>query len=96
MKKQLQQHQVLYIKAAENYCIQVLENGKKIMESRPIKYFENQLFANGWCRIHRSFIVNPYYINQVSENFETIHLKNGHELPISRRKRKEVIQWHNS
>jgi two-component system, LytTR family, response regulator len=84
-----------YLQAAESYCIMVLQNGKTNMKSRPMKHFEQHLMNFGWLRIHRSYIVNPTFVKQVSEDRESIFLQNGTSLPIARRKRKEVLKWRN-
>lgn len=41
-----------------------------------------------FIQIHRSYLVNPAFINRI--NMETIRLDNGNELPISRSRRQEV------
>ncbi len=83
----------MYLQASESYCILVMQNGKIKMKSRPLKHFESRLFEFGWCRIHRSFIVNPMYIKEISTNRASILLETGAELPISRRLRKSVLKW---
>ncbi len=82
-----------YLKASESYCLVVLPSGKYNMESRPMKYFEQTLLSNGWCKIHKSYLVNPNFVKHISEDKEGVYLENGTLLPISRRKRKEVMAW---
>ncbi len=89
-------NKTMYLQAAESYCIIVMNNGQTKLKSRPMKHFENHLYNCGWCRIHRSFIVNPTFIKQVSENRDSIYLATGTILPISRRQRKSVLKWRNS
>jgi two-component system, LytTR family, response regulator len=84
-----------YLKASESYCIIILPCGKAIVESRPMKYFEKPLLNIGWCRIHKSYLVNPFYVQNISTDRDGIYLQNGTLLPISRRKRKEVLEWRN-
>jgi two-component system, LytTR family, response regulator len=85
-----------YLQAAESYCIMVLQNGKQNLKSRPMKHFEQYLNDFGWLRIHKSFIVNPEFVKQISPDRESIFLQNGTSLPIARRKRKEVLKWRNT
>ncbi len=82
-----------YMKAAESYCLFIKADGKFDMKTRPVKYFEPILEANGWCRIHRSYFVNPHFVAHLSEDRNHILLQNGIELPISRRNKKQVLNW---
>jgi two-component system, LytTR family, response regulator len=84
-----------YLKASESYCFAVFPTGSTQMRSRPMKFYESSLIENGWCRIHRSYLVNPEFVLQISEDRENIFLRNGAELPISRRNRSKVIKWRN-
>lgn len=82
-----------YLKAAESYCLFIKADGKFDMKTRPVKYFEPMLQANGWCRIHRSYFVNPHFVEHISDDRNSIFLQNGTELPISRRNKKSVSKW---
>ena len=86
----------LYMQASESYCILKLEDGKCLVKTRPMKFFINILESNGWCRIHRSFMVNPLYISSIGEDYNNLCLQNGQILPISRRNKKAVLKWRNS
>lgn len=83
--------QSAYIQASESYCLFIQADGKVQMKTRPIKFFEEILEENGWCRIHRSYFVNPQFCYGFTENRNSIRMQNGKELPISRRKRKYVM-----
>jgi DNA-binding LytR/AlgR family response regulator len=77
-----------YLKASDSYCFVVFSTGSTQIRSRPMKHFSKPLLENGWCRIHKSYLVNP--------EFESIFLQNGTVLPISRRNRTQVIKWRNN
>ena len=83
------------MKASESYCFLIQPNGKTEIKTRPIKYFAPILQQNGWCRIHRSYFVNPQFVEHISEDRNSIFLQNGIELPISRRNKKNVVKWLN-
>lgn len=85
-----------YIQASESYCLFIQDDGKVLLKTRPIKFFAPILEANGWCRIHRSYFVNPNFCYGFTENRTGIRMQNGQELPISRRKRKYVLSYFNS
>ena len=84
-----------YLKASESYCFAIFPTGTTQMRSRPMKFYANPLIANGWFRIHRSYLVNPEYVKQISEDQDSVFLINGTVLPISRRNRRKVIKWRN-
>lgn len=84
-----------YLKASDSYCFVVFPTGSTQIRSRPMKFYAQPLLENGWCRIHKSYMVNPEFVQNISEDRESIFLQNGTELPISRRKRTQVIKWRN-
>jgi two-component system, LytTR family, response regulator len=86
----------LYIQAAESYSIVFQLVGKPLIKSRPLKKYANFLIENGWCRIHRSYLVNPNFVSSITECRTNICLQNGEILPISRRNLKAVLQWRNN
>ena len=84
---------VAYFQAAQSYSIIVWANGDTLMKTRPMKKYIPKLEAQGWCRIHRSYMVNPIFIGHISEDRNSIYLQNGENLPISRRLQKSVLAW---
>ncbi|MES2797334.1 MAG: LytTR family DNA-binding domain-containing protein [Bacteroidota bacterium] len=82
-----------YMKASESYSFFIKTDGTMQMKTRPIKFFETILLANGWCRIHRSYFVNPSFIEHLSEDRNSICLQNGTYLPISPRNKSVVKKW---
>jgi two-component system, LytTR family, response regulator len=91
--KKINYQNVIYLQAAESYSIMVLSTGNQQMFSRPLKKYASNLEAQGWCRIHRSYLVNPVFVNFITENRANLCLQNGEILPISRRNLKSVLQW---
>lgn len=58
-----------------------------------IKDLDKYLSDKSFFRIHQSYLVNTIYINSVSNN--TIVMKNGAVLNISRSKQKEFLLFYN-
>jgi DNA-binding LytR/AlgR family response regulator len=85
-----------YLQASQSYSIVVWTTGETFIQCRPLKKYEPKLLQNGWCRIHRSYLVNPDFIKNISEGRDKIYLQNGKTLPISRRHLKAVLAWKNS
>lgn len=78
--------EILYIQAAEDYTIIVL-NGKEFIEHTTMKYFEENLPNDKFIRIHRSSIINVDYIKEINSGVKsamTIIMQNDKVLKISR------------
>lgn len=82
-----------YIKADESYSILFWANGQKLVKPRPMKHYAASFEALGWCRIHRSYMVNPLFIMCILPDREHLLLQDGTELPIARRMKKTVLKW---
>jgi DNA-binding LytR/AlgR family response regulator len=85
-KKVLVNHVVL-LKADENYTTFFMENGHKKVVAHSIKFFESFLATHGFLRVHRSFMVNPDYIQHYNQEQATLTMTNGQTAFISRRRR---------
>jgi DNA-binding LytR/AlgR family response regulator len=81
---------ILYVEADRNYCI-VKTAEKEILLSIPLSRFEINLPENRFLRTHRSFLVNIFKIDAVSEHSEYINI-DKFQVPISRRQKDEVIK----
>ncbi len=83
--------QITHIEGERNYSYIHLSNGSQELSSKNLAYFEDILNDKSFYRSHRSYLVNRFHI----EALKTDHfvLKNGVEIPISRRKRTEANTW---
>ncbi len=83
--------QITHIEGERNYSYIYLSNKSRELSSKNLAYFEDILIDKSFFRSHRSYLVNRYHINALkSDHFI---LKNGAEIPISRRKRAEADKW---
>lgn len=79
-------NQVTYFKADVNYTKLYFVGGKSKTMPYTIKRFEEYLASNqNFIRIHRAFIVNRNYINELS--VDEVTLSCGARLPVARRRR---------
>ena len=83
--------QITYIEGVRNYSYIYLSNGSSELSSKNLAYFEDILLDKGFFRSHRSYLVNKYHIEALKN--DQFVLKNGFEIPISRRKKTEAITW---
>ena len=87
---------VFYIQADASYSTIFLNNNQTILVSKPLKFFADKLesIQSGFIRTHKSFLVNSYYIETYQKNNGGgIILKNGKELPISRNRKEEIVDF---
>jgi len=83
--------QITHIEGERNYSYIYLSNGSRELSSKNLAYFEDILIDKNFFRSHRSYLVNRYHINTLKN--DQFVLKNGIEIPISRRKIIEADTW---
>jgi DNA-binding LytR/AlgR family response regulator len=77
---------ILFLSASGSYT-EVVTSDKKIIASKPIKYFEERLPQN-FTRMHRSHIINTDKVsglNKKDSNWWVAFEESSIELPISRK-----------
>ncbi len=78
--------ELLYLEAADDY-VKIHTKDRYYLKHQTMTNFENQLPAQQFIRIHRSYIVNVQHINKV-ELYEKeqycVILRNAAKLPVSR------------
>lgn len=83
--------QITHIEGERNYSYIHLSNGSRELSSKNLAYFEDLLTDKNFFRSHRSYLVNRYHIEVLKGDHFV--LKNGVEIPISRRKKTEADTW---
>ncbi len=84
--------QILYLEAADNFSTFHLISGKKIMACRKLKFYEDNLSSSGFCRIHRSTIINIDHVKKYNKGkggFVT--LISGKQLDVSQSRKKNFL-----
>lgn len=82
---------ILFLSASGSYT-EVVTTEKKIVASKPIKYFED-LLPKSFARIHRSHIINKENVsglNKKESNWWVTFDESSIELPISRKYRNQI------
>lgn len=76
--------EILYCKAEDNFTRFFLKDGKEMLICRTLKHYSEALQECGFCRIHRSYLINLDYVSKYNKGkggFVT--LSNGTELEVS-------------
>lgn len=85
--------QIIRCESDNNYCHFYLNNGEKLLVSKPIYEFAPLLKDYGFVRCHQSHLVNKQFIRSwIREDGGYLLLDNGDRVPVSRGKKDAVLQ----
>lgn len=85
--------EILRCESDGNYTRFHLANGDKLLASRTMKEFDALLEPHGFMRVHLSHLVNMAQVRMyLHRDGGTLVLANGHEVPVSHRRRNEVVE----
>jgi two-component system, LytTR family, response regulator len=84
---------IVRIEGNNNYSHFHFTNRPKVIISKTLKEFEDQLAFNNFFRIHQSHLINLKYVEAVKSNDgDFVLLKHGHKVEISRRRKAAFLQ----
>jgi len=82
--------EIVYCKAEGSYT-RIYTLNKSFLVTKVLKCFETLLPANGFIRIHKTYIVNTDFILCL-KGYKRVVLKTDIELPVSRRRRSLIVK----
>ncbi|MBK7809196.1 MAG: response regulator transcription factor [Saprospiraceae bacterium] len=83
---------ILYCEANGPYTTFFIENEKEVTVSKNLKEYEVLLGALNFVRCHHSYLVNLGKVKSIDKTDGlTIHLENNAQIPISFRKKDEIL-----
>lgn len=85
---------IVYCRSEGAYTTFHLDNKSKIIVSKIIKEYETILTPYGFFRSHQSYLVNLNYIKKYFREGHLV-LQNGEKIPVSSRKKEEVMRYLN-
>lgn len=81
-----------YVFLFEGYTIIVNKNGSNVVVDLPMTRIEELLKDRYFFRIHRSYLVNLRRVREMEiKNKQLLIRMRGHALPVSRRKKKQLL-----
>lgn len=85
---------ILYLQSIRNYTLIHLQDGTVKMSTKTMLFHINHCLNDHFIRIHRTYCVNKYHIQNFDkkENVDSLFLKGGIQLAISRRKRSDILR----
>ncbi len=78
----------------ENYSRFIFHDQGSLLSSRTLKYFENQLKAFGFLRVHKSHLVNMVFVDKlITRDSGYLQLRSSELVPFARDKKAEILEW---
>ena len=85
---------IMYCKADDNYTEIYLNNNKKKLVSKTLKYIEESLKDGNFARVHKSYLVNVNEIvKYVKGKGGSVVLSNGKEVMVSASRKSELLSY---
>jgi len=84
---------IKYVEGASNYTI-VHTADKKLVASKTLKFYEDQLPKEQFMRIHRKYIVPIRQVEFISKSMQSLNVA-GLDLPISRSNKTKIKSFFN-
>lgn len=82
---------IVLLEAHSNYTRFYFSNRKSELVCHTLKEYEDLLADHGFARVHKSYLVNRTHV--VSSKDGVLLTDSGMEVPVSRRKKAEVMTW---
>lgn len=83
---------IMRVEASSNYSKVFFSDGKMLLTAKLLWWFEEQLEEESFTRLHRSHLINNRYLQLQKCSGKSVELLNGKVVPVSRRRKKEVLQ----
>ncbi len=80
---------IVYLKSDADYT-EVFIRGKKILSTEPLRYWEENLEADQFIRVHKSYIIHTAKIEKIAGN--QIYLEENIVIPIGRAYKEEFLK----
>lgn len=84
---------IIYVKSDNNYSEFHIEDGRKIVISKPLKFYDDQLRSYTFFRTHQSFLVNLNFAKTFHKKDSVLELSNHLHLPVSINKAAALIHY---
>lgn len=86
-------NEILYCEAQDNFTYFFLVNGQKILICRRLKFYENSLQEYGFCRVHRSFLINLEYVKRyIKGKGGTVIMENEKQIQVSHTRKQAFLE----
>lgn len=87
----LQLKDIMYCQSDGGYTNFFLSEGRKLIISKPLKYYDELLPEKWFLRPHQSYLVNVLYVDKFLK-IGTIVMKDKTEIPVASRRKEYIVQ----
>lgn len=85
--------EVIYLEAADNFTNFHLSDGRKLLICRKLKFYDALLEPAGFCRIHRSTVVNLACVRRYHRGKGgSVTLEDGTELSVAAARKQALLE----
>ncbi|MEM9986655.1 MAG: LytTR family DNA-binding domain-containing protein [Bacteroidota bacterium] len=85
--------EIIRCEYSANYTIFHLQDKRQLLVTKTLKEYDQLLSGQGFIRVHQSHLVNAEFIKEfVKGDGGYLVMKDGTEVPVSSRKRSQVMQ----
>ena len=84
--------EIILLEGSSNYTKFFFSNQRTLIVSKTMKEYEEILTDHHFLRVHKSYLVNKMHVIKVDKE-AILELSNQMHIPISRRKKAEILQW---
>ena len=85
---------IVRVEALSNYCRVHFISGYPLTVAKVLQWFQVQLPGNMFTRVHRSHLVNNFFvIGAISGKQSILKLSSGENIKVSRRKKMYLLQF---
>ncbi len=84
---------IIHCKSEANNTIFYIKDRPKVFVTKTLKFFDKILQPHGFSRVHQSHLINNEFIHAfIKKDGGYIKMNNGDEVPVSVRKKAEVME----
>jgi len=84
---------IIKAQADNNYTLFYLNNFNKVLVSKSLKKFENDLVKYGFLRIHQSHLINSDHILSYNRKKQCVVLHGDIEVPVSQNRKQLLLNF---
>jgi two-component system, LytTR family, response regulator len=84
---------IIRCESSENYTLFFLKNNKKLLASQTLKNYEDILSVQNFLRVHQSHLINANYVKEFNKTESEILMIDDSRIPVSTRKKADVIKF---
>ncbi|MGM0376663.1 MAG: LytR/AlgR family response regulator transcription factor [Bacteroidota bacterium] len=85
---------IIYCMAENNYTRFILNDGPKLIVSKPLKHYEYLLEDHGFCRIHQSYLINLHKMKKFINHKKAFAIMvNSEKIPASKSLKSCILNY---